>query len=113
MAVELEGGCRVVQLKEGRPVEAGNVRMWPHFRGKRLSLTVVETLGDATFENDGEDEVLYDLERNTGFYLPAGSRLTLDGSRSLVSARTPATPANRTPITVALEDRPIEATGDR
>lgn len=112
MAVELEGGCRVVELKEGSPIERENMRMWPHFRAL-LSLTVIETHGDATFGNDREDEVLYDLAQSIGFYVPAASTLTLTGPRSLISVRTPATPSGRTPLTVRVEERPIEPTGDR
>jgi hypothetical protein len=71
MPVELEGGCRVVDLKEGAPVENGATRIWQHFQG-RLSMRVIELGGDAQFGHDEQDEVLYDLQENVGVYIPAG-----------------------------------------
>lgn len=112
MAVELEGGCRVVGLKEGAPHTHGNLRIWPHFQS-RLSLRVIELDGRATFRNEAQDEVLYDLERNTGIYVPAGDSIEVNGPATLVSSLTPAEPSNRKAAIVHLEDQPVQKTGDR
>jgi hypothetical protein len=101
-----------VGLKEGEPIECDNLRMWPHFQS-RLTLTVIEMRGEATFGSDREDEVLYDLERNVGMYVPAGESMAISGPRTLVSVLTPSTQSGRKPFTVRLDEQPIEYTGDR
>ena len=60
MLVELEGGCRVVGLKDGSPVRDGDLLIWEHF-SSALSLRVLELHGRATLRNDAHDEVLYVL----------------------------------------------------
>jgi len=112
MPVELEGGCRVVGLKEGEPLQLRNVRIWQHFQS-RLSLRVIELDGRATFKNDGHDEVLYDLEENVGIYVPVGKSIRLEGPATFVSARTPAEASNRNAAIVHLDDQPVQKTGDR
>lgn len=109
--------CRVVDLREGEPLDCGNLRIWRHFAG-RLSLNVVELRGEATFGNDRHDEVLYvfesdALEADTGIYIPAGESLTLRGPATFVSALTPAVASGRRPVTVHVDDQPIQKTGDR
>src|SRR5688500_17010374 len=100
MAVALEGGCRVVELKEGQPEIAGSLRIWRHFEGA-LSLRVLELDGDATLTNEAHDETLYVLDgagsangsavsRDTGIDLPAGARLFMEGSMTMVSSLCPA-----------------------
>jgi mannose-6-phosphate isomerase-like protein (cupin superfamily) len=112
MAVELEGGCRVVDLKEGKPLELRKVRIWQHFKS-RLSLRVIELDGRATFRNDGQDEVLYDLEQNAGIYVPAGKSIRLEGPATFVSSLTAAEASNRNAAIVHLDDQPVQKTGDR
>ena len=112
MPIELEGGCRVTGLKEGRPVERGRIRVWQHFRS-RLSLDVIEMDGDARFGSDTRDEVLYNLATDTGVYVPAGQSMTLRGTGTLIRAFTDAEPRQRHPVTVRLVDQPVEKTGDR
>ena len=102
MPVELEGGCRVVGLKEGEPLTLRKVRIWQHFQSK-LSLRVIELDGRATFKNDGHDEVLYDLEHNVGIYIPVGKSVKLEGPATFVSALTPAEASNRNAAIVHLE----------
>ncbi|MGZ4809520.1 MAG: hypothetical protein ACXV7D_09365, partial [Thermoanaerobaculia bacterium] len=63
MPISLDGGCRVVNLKEGKPQSRDGMRVWQHFQG-RLSLRVIEIGDAATFDNDVLDEVLYDLDQN-------------------------------------------------
>jgi mannose-6-phosphate isomerase-like protein (cupin superfamily) len=112
MAIELEGGCRVVDLQEGTPVQSGNQRIWTHFTST-LSLRVVSIDGEATFGRSDQDEVLYNLTTDTGFYVPAGQQMTLRGTDTLVSAYTPAEPSGRKAMTARLDDQPVQQTGDR
>ena len=112
MPIELEGGCRVAGLKEGDPVERDDRRVWNHFES-RLSLRVVEVLGEATFHDEAHDEVLYDLDQNVGVFIPAGKSLTLRGPATFVSSLTPASSPGRDVATIRLDDRPIQKTGDR
>ena len=112
MSVELEGGCRVTGLKEGEPLRIGKLRIWRHF-DSTLSLRVIEMDGRATFKNEDQDEVLYDLESNVGIYIPVGKSVKLDGPSTFVSALTPAASSNRNAAIVHLEDQPVQKTGDR
>ena len=139
MFVELEGGCRVVGLKEGAPLVDGDLRIWPHFDGP-LSLRILELHGQTTLHDEEHDEVLYVLDgeqRDTGILIPAGASMTLSGEMTLVSswterrrpdgwpggvsppqARTPAsqpagTPALQQIVSARLQDQPIQKTGDR
>lgn len=110
--IELEGGCRVTSMRDGDPQIPGNRRIWTHFES-RLSMRVIELHGEATFANDAHDEVLYDLGQNRAIYIPAGVPVTLDANTTYVSSLTPATPSNRKPEFVHLDDRPRQQTGDR
>src|SRR6266511_3565031 len=93
MAGELEGGCRVVGLKEGEPLRDGDLLVWPHF-DNLLSLRVLELDGRVTLG----DETLYIVEgegtangvtvgRDTAIHVPAEERLVLGGTMTLVSCR--------------------------
>ena len=112
MVIELEGGCRVMSMRDGEPQIAGNLRIRTHFES-RLSLRIIELRGEATFVNAAHDEVLYDLEQNTGIYIPAGVPVTLDANTTYVSSLTPATPSGRKPEFVRLDEQPRQQTGDR
>ena len=112
MPVELEGGCRVIGLKEGEPLKLGKLSIWRHFQST-LSLRVIELEGRATFRNEVKDEVLYDLEHNVGIYIPVGKSVKLEGPATFVSSLTPAAGANRGAAIVHLEDQPVQKTGDR
>ena len=112
MAVELEGGCRVVDLREGDPLKLGKLKIWRHFQST-LSLRVIDLEGRATFRNEGHDEVLYDLENHVGIYIPAGKAVKLQGPATFVSSLTPAGEAQRGVSMVHLEDQPVQKTGDR
>jgi mannose-6-phosphate isomerase-like protein (cupin superfamily) len=112
MVVELEGGCRVTGMRDGEPEVAGNLRIWRHFES-RLSLRVIEQHGEATFANSAHDEVLYDLEKNIGIYIPAGVPMTLTGEAAYISSLTPATPSGRRTEVIRLADQPVQQTGDR
>lgn len=126
MAVELEGGCRVVGLKEGAPRLDGDLWIWDHFQSA-LSLRVLELHGKARFQSESHDEVLYVLEENEGIHVPAGSEFELDSdvilSReacpgtglTIISSRTPSAAAGTRAEAsrVRLDDQPIRKTGDR
>lgn len=123
MTVELDGGCRVVQLREGEPLREGDLRIWQHFEAA-LSLRVLELDGTATLTNAAHDEVLYVLEghgtangreitADTGIYIPPRTPFRIDGAMTLASSRCPAEDASRPIAIVRLGDRPVEKTGDR
>jgi mannose-6-phosphate isomerase-like protein (cupin superfamily) len=123
MAVDLEGGCRVVELKEGRPARSGDLLVWQHFSGA-LSLRVVDLDGDATLRNDRHDETLYvldgegtangtSIQRDTGIDLPPGQTLHLNGELTLISSLCPAASSQRPISIVRLDDQPLQKTGDR
>ena len=99
-------------MHEGEPEIAGDLRIWRHFEGK-LSLRIVELHGEATFGNDAHDEVLYDLTKNEGIYIPAGASLTLRGDATYVSSLTPATASGRKIERLNLADQPRQTTADR
>jgi mannose-6-phosphate isomerase-like protein (cupin superfamily) len=109
MLVELEGGCRVVGLKDGEPVRDGDLLIREHF-SSTLSLRVLELKGFTTLRNDAHDEVLYVLGEGRSIYLPAGGSLDLSGEMTFVSdlvpqAKTPASQPAGTPA--------VQRTGDR
>ena len=115
MAVILEGGTRVASLKEGEPVRQGDLRIWNHFRGDAVSLSVLELNGRATLRNETAEEVLYDLETNTGIYLPPGKTLDLEGTLTLISVQCSGAAGSQPAglMKVSLADRPMQRTGDR
>jgi mannose-6-phosphate isomerase-like protein (cupin superfamily) len=110
MVLNLEGGCRVVGLKEGEPLRDGGLRVWNHFAGA-FSMRVLEIDGTATLHDDALDDVLYDVDKNTSIYLPAGSSLTLDGPATLVSCQ--CAPTHGAMSIKSLTDVPAQRTGDR
>jgi mannose-6-phosphate isomerase-like protein (cupin superfamily) len=114
MAVELEGGCRVVGLKEGAPRQDGDLWIWDHFQSA-LSLRVLEVHGKARFQSETHDEVLYVLEEDEGIHVPAGSEFELQGELTIVSSRTPSVGRGPRPEAsrVRLDEQPIQKTGDR
>lgn len=99
-------------LREGDPEVAGALRIWRHF-GSKLSLRVLELSGEHTFVNETHDEVLYDLAKDEGIYIPAGASLTLNGPSTYVSSLTPAEKSGRNTEVVRLADRPRQKTADR
>ena len=109
--IELEGGCRVTTIFEGAPALLENGRIWRHF-DSRFSLRVVVLDGAATFGNAAHDEVLYDLAKDEGLYIPAGASMTVNAG-TYVSSLTPATPSGRRTETLRLADQPRQTTADR
>jgi mannose-6-phosphate isomerase-like protein (cupin superfamily) len=140
MLAILDGGCRVTGLKDGEPEFEGALRIWRHFGthagATAISLRVLELpAGErATLRNDGSDEVLYVLSGSgsangfaltpdTGLYLPPSTSLDIAATEglTLVSSRCPddgATlegyePGHGLLFAVAMQDRPVQRTGDR
>jgi mannose-6-phosphate isomerase-like protein (cupin superfamily) len=119
MSVELEGGCRVTTMREGDPEVAGSARIWQVFGAADalVRLRVVELDGPHTFANESHDEVLYDLAKDEGIYIPAGESLTLNGPVTYVSSLTPnPRDAGWKPAphrVVRLADQPRQKTADR
>jgi len=105
MAIVLEGGCRVTDLKEGTPEELGTVRAWRRAGratgAAAISLRVLEVgPGGSPALANGCDEVLYVLEGagsveiggelfaiepDTGFYVRPGAAF----AQSAPTRRTP------------------------
>src|SRR2546425_7978453 len=69
MAVTLEGGCRVSDMREGEPLEEGTLRIWNRIGratgAQAISQRVMEFAPgmSPTIRNDDCDQVLYVLER--------------------------------------------------
>lgn len=133
----LDGGCRVVGLKEGERSRAGSLRIWKHFGrdsgAKAISLRVLELpAGErATLRNESSDEVLYvlsgsgpGLSSGTGIYLPPRTSFDIaaDETLTIISSQCPDDGATLdgyeagsggVPFRVATDDRPVQRTGDR
>lgn len=112
MTVLLDGGVRVTGLRDGEPVREGALRIWNHFRGDAVSLRVLELDGRATLRNESAEEVLYDLETNTGIYLPPRTAFDLEGRKTFISVQCGGQALLPVQI-VSLDDRPLQRTGDR
>lgn len=125
MASVLDGGCRVVGLKEGEPARDGALRIWKHFGSdtgaEAISLRVLELEGSATLRNEASDEVLYVIggsgtaaidgvphavAADVGIYLPPGSTLELSAASAmtLVSSQCP-DPGRATAASAVDDDR--------
>lgn len=110
MAVVLEGGCRVTNLKEGEPSREGNLRIWPlfgrHVGAHAISFRTLELDEAASLHNEECEEVLYVLEgegtatvdgkryklhRDVGIYLAPDVTLTIESGAPMtfVSSRCP------------------------
>jgi quercetin dioxygenase-like cupin family protein len=136
MLANLDGSCRVVGLKDGEPAVEGALRIWKHFGthtgAKAISLRVLELpAGErAMLRNETADEVLYvlsgsgsGLRSGTGVYLPPATFLEIaaDETMTIISSRCPddgATlegyePGHGALFAAAMQDRPVQRTGDR
>jgi mannose-6-phosphate isomerase-like protein (cupin superfamily) len=136
MLAILDGGCRVVGLKEGEPAREGALRIWKHFGreagAKAISLRVLELPAgeSAVLRNEAADEVLYvvsgsgpGLSIDTGIYLPPATSLEIAATETMtfVSSQCPdagATlegyePGHGSLLVVSMHDRAVQKTGDR
>jgi mannose-6-phosphate isomerase-like protein (cupin superfamily) len=114
MPIELAGGCRTFELREGEPVAQGGVRVWRQVGRDRgadaISLNVLEVAPGATtaWRNPECDEVLFVVSgsgdllvggqrhrvaSDTGIFVRPGSRLAVSNPGEtpllLVSSRCP------------------------
>jgi mannose-6-phosphate isomerase-like protein (cupin superfamily) len=112
MVAKLDGGCRVVTLKEVQPRRDGALRVWRHFGRESgahaISLRVLELpAGEhATLRNEASDEVLYvisgdgtalfdgrehALSPDHGLYLPPSTTLEIAAVNTLtiISSKCP------------------------
>lgn len=86
MAVILEGGCRVSQMREGEPRISGTLRIWPQIGravgAQAISLRVLEFAPGLSPElrNESCDEILYVVSREPED--PAGLDLRDEESKS-------------------------------
>ena len=123
MAVLLEGGCRVADLREDAP----------QVQGELISLRVLEFAPGVSheFRNEDRDEVLFSLgnctlsidgvaqrvDSETGIFVRAGERFAIEnpGSASvgLVGVQCPATGEDVSPAVVRLADQRAMPTADR
>jgi len=110
--IVLEGGCRVVGLREGAPQREGPLRIRKHFGREAgahaISLRVLELDGgeSARWRNESSDEVLYviagggeatiggnryDVAADHGLYVPPATTIEIAASSAmtLVSAQCP------------------------
>lgn len=124
-------------MKEGEPAGDGALRVWRHFDrssgARAISLRVME-LGrgnSATLYDAESDDVLYvvsgrgraelggddhAIAADHGIYVPAGATLLLhaEETMTLIGSRCPTEGASALPpAVVAMEERPVERTGDR
>jgi mannose-6-phosphate isomerase-like protein (cupin superfamily) len=82
MAVELAGGCRAFELREGEPLAQERVRVWRHVGRERgadaISLSVLEVAPatSTAWRNLSSDEVLFVLS-GSGDLLSEGKRLRI------------------------------------
>src|SRR5947208_509661 len=73
MAVVLEGGCRVSQMREGEPLTNGTLRIWNRIGratgAQAISLRVMEFAPGLSpaLRNDDSDEILYLLDAGIGY----------------------------------------------
>src|SRR5882724_11127501 len=85
MAITLEGGCRVSEMREGEPLIEGTLRIWNrigHATGAQaISLRVMEFAPGLSpgIRNDDCDEVLYVLAWERGH--PAGNEVSTTRNR--------------------------------
>ena len=77
-------------------------------RGEKTSMRVVS----GTVRGDC-DQVLYDLEKDEGIFLPAGVEMKMDVAQTLLSVLSPGQTGVSGPHRVRLADVPIQRTGDR
>lgn len=100
-------------LRDGEPVRDGNLRIWTRFTGVNIAMRVIE--GRGTIRNDAVDEVLYDIDRDAGIYLPAGEHKLINGTFVGVSGPASAgSPAGLPALhSVAVSDQTMQRTGDR
>lgn len=70
MAITLDGGCRVTEMREGEPIENGTLRIWSPIGcatgAQAISLRVLEFAPGTSpgLRNENCDEVFYVLERD-------------------------------------------------
>jgi mannose-6-phosphate isomerase-like protein (cupin superfamily) len=106
MAVELEGGCRVVSANETEG-----------FAGPP-SLEVLQLGAPHEFFDAQREQLLYLVEHETSIYVPPGERVTVSELGTVVLSTCPrrrdaAEPAGDTPARLRLAEVPRQTTGDR
>jgi len=137
MAVLLEGGCRVTQMREGTPQIDGTLRIWNHIGpeagAKAISLRILEFgPGESpTLHNDQSDEVLFsldacklfiddvahELEPQSGVFIRVHQAFRVENRGKdpvvLVSSQAPAQEGGIEKPIVKLSDQRLIPTGDR
>lgn len=94
MAITLEGGCRVSEMREDDPLVAGTLRIWNRIGratgARAISLRIMEFAPGLSpgIRNADCDEILYvlDPERESG--VDRGAQILIDGRPNHISADT-------------------------
>lgn len=123
MALTLEGGCRVSEMKESPPATAGTMSIWPQVGrstgAEAISLRIIEFATGLSpgIRNEDCDEIMYVAQGDatvffdgwsyvigpeTGLYLRPGATLTVSNSSAqpvvVVSSRCPEPIRNPDPV---------------
>ena len=123
MAVLLEGGCRVANMREAAPQVKGDLvslRVHQLAPGQSIELhdealdEVLFSLGTCALVSEGEEKL---IEAETGIFVPAGERRVIENTGSepvaLIGVQCPATEAPPEAVVAKLSDQRAMPTADR
>ena len=118
MAVLLDGGCRVATMSEGIPRREGSLISMRELEFGPCESPELrnENLDEVLFALDeckifiGEDP--YELEPQSGVFIPAQKAFRVEGPGTLIGVQCPVTNASPPPV-VKLSDQRAMPTGDR
>jgi mannose-6-phosphate isomerase-like protein (cupin superfamily) len=94
MAITLEGGCRVSEMREGDPLVVGTLSIWNRIgraNGARaISLRIMEFAPGLSpgIRNHDFDEILYVLDSERNSRVDPGAKILIDGRSHDISADT-------------------------
>ena len=94
MAINLEGGCRVPEMREGAPLVAGTLSIWNRIGratgAREISLRIMEFAPGLSpgIRNDDCDEILYVLDSERDSRVDPGAKILIDGRSHDISADT-------------------------
>src|SRR5207302_6396137 len=92
MAITLAGGCRVSEMREGKPLTNGTLRIWNRVGratgAQAISLRVMEFAPGLSpaIRNDDCDQILYVLERGPSMERGHLARMSDRSERSVAAA---------------------------
>jgi mannose-6-phosphate isomerase-like protein (cupin superfamily) len=136
MAVLLDGGCRVSDMREGAPRVEGSLKIWdqigPETGAKAISLRILEfgpgrspilrseDVDEVLFSLDSctlfIDDLAYEIDSQSGVFIPARQVFRVENrgitAASFISVQCPATDSSPASI-VRLSDQRAVPTADR